>query len=169
MFRAQGYDETTVEQIAAAAEVSPSTFFRYFPTKEDVVLQDDFDRLWLDAIKRVPEGVSLMGAVRASLRAAFEQMPPEVWNDLQERVQLSLATPAIRARYLEEFIRTADAIAAAIAERTGRDAADSAVRAATGAVLGVSLLAFFDADFDLTRFIAQFDQSLALLEAGLPL
>jgi len=43
LFREQGYEETTVEQIAEAAEVSPSTFFRYFPTKEDVVLQDDFD------------------------------------------------------------------------------------------------------------------------------
>src|SRR5215475_11617890 len=41
LFRAQGYDATTVEQIAEAAEVSPSTFFRYFPTKEDVVGQDD--------------------------------------------------------------------------------------------------------------------------------
>ena len=43
LIREQGYDATTVEQIAEAAEVSPSTFFRYFPTKEDVVLQDDMD------------------------------------------------------------------------------------------------------------------------------
>ena len=43
LFREQGYDATTVDQIAEAAEVSPSTFFRYFPTKEDVVLQDDME------------------------------------------------------------------------------------------------------------------------------
>jgi AcrR family transcriptional regulator len=45
LFRAQGYSATTVDQIAAAAEISPSTFFRYFPTKEDVVLLDDYDPL----------------------------------------------------------------------------------------------------------------------------
>jgi AcrR family transcriptional regulator len=43
LFREQGWEETAVEQIAEAAEVSPSTFFRYFPTKEDVVLLDEYD------------------------------------------------------------------------------------------------------------------------------
>ena len=56
LFREQGYAATTVEQIAAAAEVSPATFFRYFPTKEDVVLQDDFDVITLEALKAQPAG-----------------------------------------------------------------------------------------------------------------
>ncbi len=54
LFREQGYQATTVEQIAAAAEVSPSTFFRYFPTKEDVVLQDDMDTRLVEAFARQP-------------------------------------------------------------------------------------------------------------------
>ena len=47
LFREQGYDATTVEQIAEAAEVSPSTFFRYFPTKESVVLLDLYDEMFV--------------------------------------------------------------------------------------------------------------------------
>lgn len=45
LFREQGYDETKIEQIAAAVEVSESTIYRYFPTKEDLVLWDEFDPL----------------------------------------------------------------------------------------------------------------------------
>src|SRR6266508_3120114 len=43
LFREQGFAETTVDQVAEAADVSPSTFFRYFPNKEAVMLQDDYD------------------------------------------------------------------------------------------------------------------------------
>ena len=45
LFAKQGYEESTIEQIAAAVEISPSTFFNYFPTKEDVVLYDAYDRV----------------------------------------------------------------------------------------------------------------------------
>src|SRR5258708_31974463 len=43
LFKRQGYEETTVEQIAAAADISESTFFNYFPSKEDVVIYDEYD------------------------------------------------------------------------------------------------------------------------------
>src|ERR1700756_2954703 len=63
LFREQGYQATTVEQIAAAAEVLPSTFFRYFPTKEDLVLQDDMDTRLLDAFARQPTGLGVIAAI----------------------------------------------------------------------------------------------------------
>ncbi|HSR85204.1 MAG TPA: TetR family transcriptional regulator, partial [Streptosporangiaceae bacterium] len=66
LFREQGYDATTIEQIAAAAEVSPATFFRYFPTKEDVVLQDDFDVVTLEALQAQPLDLSPIAAFRGA-------------------------------------------------------------------------------------------------------
>ena len=66
LFREQGYAATTVEQISAAAEVSPATFFRYYPTKEDVVLQDDFDLVTLEALESQPAGLGPVAAFRAA-------------------------------------------------------------------------------------------------------
>src|SRR5580698_8786706 len=80
LFREQGYFATTVEQIAAAAEVSPSTFFRYFPTKEDVVLQDDMDTRMVEAFRRQPAGLSPVAAIRAGVREAWESFTPDEWS-----------------------------------------------------------------------------------------
>src|SRR4051812_32297474 len=64
----QGYDNTTVDQIAAAAEVSPRTFSRYFPTKVSVVaaITDDLDELIADAMERLPGEVTAYDALLAA-------------------------------------------------------------------------------------------------------
>src|SRR5713101_2607092 len=74
LFREQGYAATTVEQIAAAVEVSPSTFFRYFPTKEDVVLYDAFDPLLIAAFEAQPADLSPIQALRGAMRAVFAEL-----------------------------------------------------------------------------------------------
>src|SRR6478752_5242520 len=71
LFGEQGYAATSVEQIAAAAEVSPSTFFRYFPTKEDVVLYDALDPVLLASFRAQPPDLTPVQAMRASFRATF--------------------------------------------------------------------------------------------------
>ena len=54
LIQKQGYDKTTIEQIAAAVEVSPSTFFNYFPSKEDVVLYDAYDPVIIPLLSERP-------------------------------------------------------------------------------------------------------------------
>ena len=76
LFREHGYDATTVEQIAAAAEVSPSTFFRYFPTKEDVVLQDGFDDRMFEAFDRQPPSLTPIAALRVAMRETNRDVHP---------------------------------------------------------------------------------------------
>jgi AcrR family transcriptional regulator len=178
LFREQGYDATTVEQIAEAAEVSPSTFFRYFPTKEDVVLQDDMDLLWLDAIQEQPPEVGPIAALRAGVHAAFARMGDSEWAQLRETTELAMAVPAVRARMLEELARTTQVLATAVADRSGRDPRDFAVRTLAGAIVGIAMAAWFEvaddlADFSdqgrLSTFADKFERGLALLEAGFPL
>lgn len=174
LFREQGYEATTVDQIAEAAEVSPSTFFRYFPTKEDVVLQDDLDVLAISALESLPPGVAPVTAFRIAAKQALESLSEEDLARVQETAALSLSVPEVRARALDEFGRTITAIAEATARRTGRDPDDFAVRNVAGAVIGVIMAATMpwtesgnlSQDSDM---FARIDAALAHLEAGLPL
>jgi AcrR family transcriptional regulator len=169
LFREQGYDATTVEQIAEAAEVSPSTFFRYFPTKEDVVLQDDMDVLWAEAVRAQPPELSAMAALRSAMHSVFARMTPAELEQLRESAELSMSVPAVRARSLDEFARTIGIVARLAGERAGRDPGDIEVRTFAGAVLGVAMAAWFATSGDLEKFTREFERAIALLEAGLPL
>lgn len=174
LFRERGYQRTTVEQIAEAAEVSPSTFFRYFPTKEDVVLQDDMDVRMIEALKRQPPGMAPLAAARAAARETFASYSEADLDQISEITALTANVPEIRARALDEFARTITVISEALAGRTGRPADDLAVRAAVGAIIGVIMAITmpwhgWPDRHDVHDMFRQIDQGLALLEAGLPL
>jgi AcrR family transcriptional regulator len=175
LFREQGYAATTIEQIAAAAEVSPATFFRYFPTKEDVVLQDDFDIVTLEALDAQPLDMGPIAAFRGAAAAARAQMSGEDLDRFAETTRLTLSVPEIRARALDELIRTTDVITSAIAARIGRDADDFATRNMAGAIIGVIMAATMpwqavgNGGPNVDDLFDRIDAGLAHLEAGLPL
>ena len=169
LFREQGYDATTVEQIAEAAEVSHTTFFRYFPTKEDVVLQDDMELLWIDALRAQPPGIPPVEALRASLHDAFASLSADDLAKIRETTGFALSVPAVRARILDELARTIQVLATAIAERAGRSPDDFEVRTLVGAALGVAMSSWFTAQGDMERFMTDYARALELLLTGLPL
>ncbi len=103
LFQAQGYDATTVEQIAEAAEISPSTFFRYFPTKEEVAMWDDLDPLFAAAFEAQPAEWSPIQALRGALRAVFAGLPADEMARQWERSRLILAVPELRMRMLDQL------------------------------------------------------------------
>ena len=172
LFREQGYDATTVEQIAAAAEVSPSTFFRYFPTKEDVVLRDDLDDRMFAAFDRQPPSLSPLAALRAAIREGIASLTPAEWDEFRETSTLGMAIPEVRAHMLNEMNRTIDMMAEALAKRTGRAPDDLAVRVTVGAIMGV-IMSIMRPDHlagghvDAQAF-DRIDEALSLLESGLP-
>lgn len=170
LFQEQGYDETTVEQIAEAVEISPSTFFRYFPSKEDVVLYDDLDPLFIAAFEAQPPDMSPIEAMRRTLRAVFTSAPADQMERQWERARLALAVPELRMRMLDQLVAAVQLIAEMVAKRVGRRADDLAVRTFAGATVGAVMAAMLtiieDPSADLTALM---DESLAYLEAGLPL
>jgi AcrR family transcriptional regulator len=169
LFREQGYAETTVEQIAEAAEVSPSTFFRYFPTKEDVVLQDDFDPIAIAKFEALPTDMHPVAALRTAVREAFAEAPPWQLEQFRELNRLTMSVPELRARALDEYLRSVRLAADLLAKRLGRDPSDIAIRTMAGAVVGVGLSALVAGMEDPeTDVIALMDAGLARLEA-LPL
>jgi AcrR family transcriptional regulator len=175
LFREQGYQATTVEQIAAAAEVSASTFFRYFPTKEDLVLQDDMDTRMVEALERQPAALGPVAAVRAATREVFGSYTEADLDLIQEIMTLTVTVPEIRARAMDEFARTIRVVSEALAKRSGRPADDLPVRATAGAIVGVMIsITIGEGDGwtdrqQIGEMFGRIDQALALLEAGLPL
>ncbi|GAA4106347.1 TetR family transcriptional regulator [Actinomadura miaoliensis] len=169
LFAEQGYDATTVEQIAAAAEVSPSTFFRYFPSKEDVVVNDEYDPVLVELFRAQPPELTVLEALRASLREVFRHMWDEDVNAIGTRMRLMTEVPALRARTLESIREgTLGVVAQIVAERTGRPVRDPDVQAFSWAVIGVligAMYAWIDggAEEDLGELV---DRNLAFLAAG---
>ena len=98
LFCEQGYDATTVEQIAAAAGVSHVTFFRYFPTKEDVVLSDDYDPLITALLAQTPAERPVPQRIRDALLQGLAEIYETERDALLTQNQLIAATPALRSR-----------------------------------------------------------------------
>lgn len=170
LFLARGFDETTVEDIAEAVEISPSTFFNYFPSKEDVVFEDELDPLVLAAFDAQPAGTNPVHRLRMAMRDVFGRLTPEQDRMMRDRMQLMAATPELRGAMLSQFASIVDQLAHLLAPRMGRERDDFVVHNLSGAVLGVLLAAMLaiadNPKADMFRII---DDALAHLEAGLPL
>ena len=170
LFREKGYGNTTVEQIAEAAEVSPSTFFRYFSTKEDVVMYNIIDPVVIESFKAQPVGLSPIQAIRVSIKSSYDGFTAEETADLQERTKLMLKVPELRAKMLDKLTQNLEILTKLTAERIGRSADDLAVRTFAGAVIGVIISVFFHDDENLNaNLFKHIDVALTQLEAGLPL
>src|SRR6516165_2949229 len=88
-----GYAATTVEQIADAADVSPSTFFRYFPSKESLLLADDLDPVILAALEAQPSDLSPTEAIRRAYAAAMAGLSAEQLEFENTRQRLMFSIP----------------------------------------------------------------------------
>ena len=163
----QGYDQTTIEQIAAAVEISPSTFFNYFPSKEDVVLYDAYDPVLAKLMLERPADEPLS----ISFRRVLEAMGDIFERDrdiILARGRLWFEVPALRARLWEELEKAQMFMSAQIAKRSGRDADDFETRVTVIVMVTAALEAMREwlrRDGE-GSFVALVNQALDLVDAG---
>ncbi|MCE7080994.1 TetR/AcrR family transcriptional regulator [Streptomyces sp. ST2-7A] len=98
LFLAEGYEKVTVARIAAEAGVSHMTFFRHFPTKEDVVLRDEYDPLLEELVRSRPADHPPVERIRHAVTTALPEVYRREREALYLRARLILRTPALRAR-----------------------------------------------------------------------
>ncbi len=160
-----GYSATTIEQIADAADVSPSTFFRYFPSKESLLLADDLDPLILATLQAQPADLSPTQAIRRAYETTMAGLSPEQMEFENTRQRLMFSIPELKAAMYDEYYRTLTVMAEAIGRRIGRDATDFEVRVFVGAMTGAMMAAFDGAP----QTAETIYRALDFLDAGMPL
>jgi AcrR family transcriptional regulator len=165
LFAENGYAATTVEQIADAAEVSPSTFFRYFPSKESLLLADDLDPLILAAFEAQPPDLSLIQAFRRAYETVMAHLPSDQLEFENTRQRLMFSIPELKAAMYDEYYRTVNVMAEAVSRRIGRPASDFEVRVFVGALTGAMMAAYDNAPQTAETVYRAMD----FVDAGMPL
>lgn len=120
LFRKQGFDATTVDEIASAVDLSPRTFFRYFGSKEDLVFGDtDHSYQELQAILRdVPPGIAPFEALEQAVVRFAEGLEPRR-EEYRFRAQLIASSSSLQARGRREREEWGEALAQALSQREG--------------------------------------------------
>ncbi|MGC4175483.1 TetR/AcrR family transcriptional regulator [Demequina sp.] len=138
LFEARGYKAVTVEDIAAAAGVSHMTFFRHFPTKERVLLDDPFDPVIAESVARQAHDLPSIDRVTRGLLSLVPMLNEEITADARRGIAIVAAEPSLAGEMAANMSATEAAIVRAAAlpgrEREMRIAA-AACLAAVGAAL----------------------------------
>jgi TetR/AcrR family transcriptional regulator, regulator of mycofactocin system len=171
LFAERGYEQTTVDEIADAADVAVRTFFRYFQSKQHVLFGDvalGIAARLRAALRERPAGETPVEAVGAAL-GAMELDDPEQQRQVLDRLRLLQRLPELGGTYHLLFQQLHDVIAEEIAERTGKPTADLypqlLAAAATGALKAA--LTVFEVSDGRRKLAELRDKAYKLLTAGL--
>jgi AcrR family transcriptional regulator len=176
LFADQGYAQTKVEEIADAAAISPRTFFRYFPSKEDVVLWDEYDPQVGELFAARPDDEPVAESFRAIIRETLGGLLRRDPDQLLIRVRLLSSVPELRARFLETQAswlsssegQDAEVIAAAFAHRH-HVPDERQLRVTVGALTAAVTIAIdeWQRDGGKSDLLGLFDQTVDALATGI--
>lgn len=171
LFAERGYAATSCADVAAEAGVSPATLFRYFPTKEDLVLHDVYDPMIAEAVRARPTEEGPVTATRRALVELLAGFDEEAMGPVRQRTALVLGEPALRARSHEQRDSMVEHLAPVYADRLGLPADDTAVVVAASAAavtLGVAVERWGGGGGDLAQEVDVAFAALATVDAPGP-
>ena len=164
LFAEHGYDNTSVSQIAAHAGVTEMTFFRHFPAKQNLLIEDPYDPLIGRAIAEQPVGLDPISRAARGIRQAWRALPERSTEEVRMRLRIVAHTPALRAG----LVRGTEATEAVIVEAlTAGSASRKDAIVAAGAVMGAlnaALLEWSVTDGD--ELGSAIESAVSVLEAG---
>jgi AcrR family transcriptional regulator len=173
LFLEHGYEATTVDQIAAAAGMSKRTFFRYFPSKDDLVIgkYDLFGDRMADALDARPTDESVWASLRRVFDITLDYVRDDhqrARNDAMERIVQT--TPQLTARYLEKMQRLQTLLTGRVATRLGladtpNDPRPAAIVGAAFACMQAARLAWLDSD-QTEPYEAYLDRAMGALDTA---
>ena len=143
LFDRQGFEQTTIDDIACAAGIGRRTFFRYFPSKNDVPwgsFDEELERMRLH-LKAFPPQIPLMDAIRVAI-VHFNTFAPEQLPWHRRRMRLILRTPALQAHSTLRYSAWRQVITEFVGDRIGQRPDALAPRAIGYVALGVAIAAY---------------------------
>lgn len=170
LVKEQGYDATTIDQIAERAEVSPSTVFRYFPAKEDIVLTDEWDPILVAELRARPADEPWPESIRYVMLKAARMGVKDDLEVARLRTHLMVQVPAVRSRMMESMSVTGRMFSEAIGERTGLDPDSLEVRVYMMSLMGglMQTSLYWAENGHQGDFEDLLDRALNVLQHGLP-
>jgi AcrR family transcriptional regulator len=168
LFESEGYGAVTIERIAAAADVSPSSVYRYFGTKEGIVLWDEYDPVW---IGQLLEEISTQPPMAALRRAAEVLIIGPLTTDeayVQRRTRLIMEEPSIEASSALALYQAAELIGKTLSDALGREHGDLEIQLLSHALVGAitgAIHHWYESGF-VTPLGALLQQALDALDRG---
>jgi AcrR family transcriptional regulator len=110
LFDERGFGAVTIEEIAAAAEVSPSSVYRYFGTKEGLIVADEFDTMSQEALAELFDREDPVGTMTRIVRA-YEEVPADGEPAPWRRIRYFFKEPSVRTAFCASLDRASQRIA----------------------------------------------------------
>jgi len=163
LFEQQGYANTTIDQIADAANVSPRTLYRYFGVKEALLISDDHTTPMVAAFADAPRELSIVEAYQRAIAEVYGGLSPEERENAIAGQRLLYQVPEARSLIYGEYVRLIDLLTAALSQRPDAPSAETERRVIAGAIAGVLIAVSHNSPMPENEL----QQALSILDAKL--